>query len=98
MKISNLLLNYDENFWSIVKDDSKRKDYLNQSYRFRAVCLSLICLLAVAAFVGIAFDKGWFFGLSLILLGAQGANYLNTDSRIMTIRLYELLFTENKNA
>lgn len=90
MKLSNWLLNYDKKFLEILKDEYKRKDHLNQLYRFRTVCFSIFCVCAIMAFVGIIFDKAWIIGLWVILFAAHGIGYLDTDSKIRIIRLYEL--------
>jgi len=90
VKLSNWLLNYDERFLEIVKDEYKRKDYLNQLYSFRTACFTFLCIFAIMTFVGIAFDKAWSIGLGAILFTTQGISYLDTDSKIRTIRLYEL--------
>lgn len=91
MNLSKWLLDYDEKFWSIVKDEHKRKDYLGQLYRQRISRVLFMCVYAVMSFVGVAVDKAWFLGLGLILFVVQGIVYLDTDSKIRTFRLYELL-------
>ncbi len=96
LKISNWLLNNDEKFLSIVKDENKRKDYLNQLYRFRIVCLFLFFLFLIVVFIRMTFEQNSHSIVSLLLLGVQAIMYLDTDSRIRAIRFYELFSTETK--
>jgi len=85
------LKRYDETFLSIIKDETKRKDYLNQLYRWRVVCVFLLLSQLIMAILGVIWDSTWVVVASLVMLGLFGINYLDTDFRIIQIRLYELL-------
>ena len=96
LKISNWFLNSDEKFLSIVKDENKRKDYLNQLYRFRVVSSFLFFLFLIMALIGIVMKENFLSTTSLLLLIGQVVSYLDTDSRIKAIRFYDLLSMEIK--
>jgi hypothetical protein len=95
-KISNWLLIQDEKFWSMIKDESRRKRQLEQLYRLRTQCIFLslfvLVLLVVVAIIG-GQDSPILF--ALFLLVGQMFIYFEADSRIRTIRLYELLIVAN---
>lgn len=93
MKFSNWFLNADEKFWSIVKDDLKRKDYLDQLYKsrkinFSSLCISIVILLV---YIGIGVDNLSVIGLLFYFICIQGYFYTNNGSEIKIIQLYELL-------
>src|ERR1044071_8976814 len=96
-KISNWLLNQDENFLSKIKDAGKRSSLLDQLYRARITCMFLLVIIAVLViFFVFSGAEGNATALALFLFGSQVLNYLDTDSKIRTIKIYELLLAGNK--
>lgn len=90
MNLSKWLLEYDEKFWSKVKDEHKRKDHLSQLYRFRTTSFFFFCIYAVMIIVGLIYDEIWFLGLCIVGFISQIISYVDADSKIRLIRLYEL--------
>lgn len=95
-KILNWLSSYDEKFWSAVKDENKRSELLKQLYRAR-VTFVWVMVFVVILMVAILLVGGDPVEL-LVLLLLQMIFYADADSRIRTLRLYELLSTTDKNS
>lgn len=79
----------------MIKDEHKRNNHLNQLYRYRATCTFLLFIMLIAFLVGMLWDSNLLSIASLLLSVTQMMNYLDTDSKIRTIKLYELLFEAN---
>lgn len=90
MNLSKWLLDYDEKFWSKVKDEHKRKDHLSQLYRFRTTSFFVFCICVVMIIAGLFYSEIWFLSLWILAFISQIISYVDADSKIRLIRLYEL--------
>lgn len=100
-KISNWLLSQDEKFLSMIKDDDERAKQLNQLYNMRR-SFAIFLLFTVIGFViittgTIIFDiENTSMLISLLSLLGPAFGYLDADSKIRVIRLYELSLAANQ--
>ena len=97
-KISNWFSDGDEKFLLALKDEHKRTELLSQLYRFKITCIFFALLFLILFFVLITLDSNasderqgllFVFVLQMMLC-------FHVDSKIRTIRLYELLLTTDK--
>lgn len=98
MKISNWLLKYDEKFLSIIKDEIERSNYLNQLYRYRIVCIVKIVIVGIFGLAGLFWGQNFVSMIALFLFVAEAMSYLDTDTRIREIKIYELVTDKDKKA
>jgi hypothetical protein len=93
-KLANWLLNSDEKLLSIIPDEQARAKCLTQLYRSRInyylLLWGIIVLIFLAMFLAPDFSVRW---LTLLLVMAI-FGYLDIDTKIRAIRLYQLLSTQ----
>ncbi len=96
LSMSKWLLREDENFWSKVKDEWKRAEYLGQLYRARVVSMFMMLIfMLITALAMIQAPK--VAALPLLMIASQLLIYLDADSKVRTIKLYELFSGAEKN-
>jgi len=97
--ISKWLLLQDEKFLSIVKDTAKRSNYLKQLYRQRVWYILgfifLVILFIIELILGANTSQ---FMMVSILFGGLGIGYVDIDSRVRAVRVYELLSETGKTS
>ena len=96
LKISDRLLSDDDKFWSVIKDENKRIHLLSGLYRSRIHSLFLMSISGFLTFALLLMKEN--ATVSLFMFAGTMLLYLDTESKIRTIRLYELLSATNQNS
>ena len=92
-KVTDWLSKSDEEFLAKLKDEQSRKEFLGELHRKKVLFLAIFCLMIIFLFA-IAISSGdsleyiFFF-----ILVWQYVGYLDNESKIRSIRLYELSIT-----
>ncbi len=87
----------EEDFWSMLKDERERKLWLYQLYRERSFQRWVMIIFGITWFLIELGAKSNSFSPILVFVSVMlGAIYINAESKIRIIRLYELLSAKDK--